>query len=68
MGRANIDFSGQPPEKATLLKVIGNTFILSMIETIAEGKVVAEKTGLGVQELHQFIEMMFPGPYVAYSN
>jgi 3-hydroxyisobutyrate dehydrogenase-like beta-hydroxyacid dehydrogenase len=29
MGRANIDFSGQPPEKATLLKVIGNTFILS---------------------------------------
>jgi hypothetical protein len=25
MGRANIDFSGQPSEKATLLKVIGNT-------------------------------------------
>lgn len=39
-----------------------------MIETIAEGQAVAEKTGLGVQELHQLIEMMFPGPYVAYSN
>jgi 3-hydroxyisobutyrate dehydrogenase-like beta-hydroxyacid dehydrogenase len=68
MGRASVDFRGQPPEKATLLKVIGNAFILSMIETIGEGQVVAEKTGLGVQELHQFIEMMFPGPYVAYSN
>ena len=68
MGRANIDFSGQEPNKATLLKVIGNTFILSMIETISEGMVVAEKTGLGVEDLHQFIETMFPGPYVAYSN
>jgi len=68
MGRANIDFGGQPAEKATLLKVIGNTFILSMIETISEGQVVAEKTGLGVDDLQQFIELMFPGPYVAYSN
>ena len=68
MGRANIDFAGQEPNKATLLKVIGNTFILSMIETISEGMVVAEKTGLGVEDLHQFIQTMFPGPYVAYSN
>jgi 3-hydroxyisobutyrate dehydrogenase-like beta-hydroxyacid dehydrogenase len=68
MGRANIDFSGHSPEKATLLKVIGNTFILSMVETISEGQVVAEKTGLGVEILHQFLEVMFPGPYAAYSN
>jgi 3-hydroxyisobutyrate dehydrogenase-like beta-hydroxyacid dehydrogenase len=68
MGRAIIDYSGSEPAKATLLKVIGNTFILSMVETISEGHVVAEKTGLGVDELHQFIEAMFPGPYTAYSN
>jgi 3-hydroxyisobutyrate dehydrogenase-like beta-hydroxyacid dehydrogenase len=68
IGRANINFGGQPAEKATLLKVIGNTFILSMVETLSEGLVVAEKTGLGVDALHQFLEMMFPGPYVAYSN
>jgi 3-hydroxyisobutyrate dehydrogenase-like beta-hydroxyacid dehydrogenase len=49
---------GALPEKATLLKVIGNSFILSMIETIAEGQVVAEKTGLGVKELHQFIKVI----------
>jgi 3-hydroxyisobutyrate dehydrogenase-like beta-hydroxyacid dehydrogenase len=68
MGRANIDYSGQPQSKATLLKIIGNTFILSMVETLSEGHVVAEKSGLGVAELHSFIETMFPGPYTAYSN
>jgi 3-hydroxyisobutyrate dehydrogenase-like beta-hydroxyacid dehydrogenase len=68
IGRANTNFSGQSAEKATLPKVIGNTFILSMVETISEGQVVAEKTGLGVDALHQFLEMMFPGPYEAHSN
>ncbi|EXJ80827.1 hypothetical protein A1O3_07111 [Capronia epimyces CBS 606.96] len=68
MGRANIDFSGQEPGKATLLKVIGNTFVVSMVETLSEGHVIAEKSGLGVDELHKFIEVMFPGPYTAYSN
>lgn len=68
MGRENIDFSGQEPSKATLLKVIGNTFVLSMVEALSEGHVVAEKSGLGVDELHKFIEIMFPGPYTAYSN
>lgn len=68
MGRAIIDFSGQPPSNATLLKVIGNTFILNMVETLSEGHVLAEKSGLGTSNLHQFIETMFPGPYTAYST
>ncbi|EXJ90380.1 alcohol dehydrogenase [Capronia coronata CBS 617.96] len=68
MGRANLEFSGQEPSRATLLKLIGNTFVLSMVEALAEGHVVAEKSGLGVDTLHQFIELMFPGPYTAYSN
>ena len=68
MGRAIIDFSGQPARKALLLKVIGNTFILNMIEALSEGHVLAEKSGLGNAELHQFIETMFPGPYTAYST
>jgi len=68
MGRANVDFSGQEPSKATLLKVIGNTFILGMVNALAESHVVAEKSGLGVEELHKFIEVMFPGPYTAYST
>ena len=68
MGRANIDFKNQPQGKATLLKVIGNTFIFNMIEALSEGHTLAEKSGLGNDNLHQFIEIMFPGPYTAYST
>lgn len=68
MGRANIDYSDQPHRKATLLKIIGNTFILNMVETLSEGHTIAEKSGLGNDNLHQFIETMFPGPYTAYSG
>ena len=50
------------------MKVIGNTFILNMVETLSEGHVLAEKSGLGNDNLHQFIETMFPGPYAAYST
>lgn len=68
IGRACVDFGGQPVGKATLLKVIGNTFILNMVEALSEGHVLAEKSGLGTENLHQFIETMFPGPYTAYST
>lgn len=68
MGRADIDYSNQPAGNATLLKVIGNTFILNMCEVLSEGHVLAEKSGLGTQNLHSWIETMFPGPYAAYSN
>lgn len=68
VGRANVDYSGREPSTATLLKVIGNTFIVGMVNALSEGHVVAEKSGLGVEELHKFIEVMFPGPYTAYSN
>lgn len=68
IGRAIIDFGGQSIGKATLMKVIGNTFILNMVESLSEGHVLAEKSGLGSENLHQFIEVMFPGPYSAYST
>jgi 3-hydroxyisobutyrate dehydrogenase-like beta-hydroxyacid dehydrogenase len=68
MGRAVIDYSNQPHGSATRLKIIGNTFILNMVETLSEGHTLAEKSGLGSDRLHQFVETMFPGPYTAYSN
>ncbi|KKY22021.1 putative 6-phosphogluconate dehydrogenase 2 [Diplodia seriata] len=68
MGKSVIDFSGQAHGKATLLKVIGNTFVFNMIEALSVGHTLAEKSGLGTDNLHQFIETMFPGPYTAYSN
>jgi 3-hydroxyisobutyrate dehydrogenase-like beta-hydroxyacid dehydrogenase len=68
MGRANIDFSGQEPRKATLLKIVGNTFVVGMVTALSEGHTLAEKSGLGTDDLHALIETMFPGPYTAYSN
>ncbi|KAF1926393.1 uncharacterized protein M421DRAFT_422731 [Didymella exigua CBS 183.55] len=68
LGRATINFSAQPAGNATLLKVIGNTFILNMVNQLSEGHVLAEKTGLGVDNLHAFITAMFPGPWAAYSQ
>ena len=68
MGRANIDFSDQPQGKAKLMKVIGNIFIFNMTETLAEGHTIAETSGLGHENLHTFVETLFPGPYVTYSS
>lgn len=68
MGKSIIDLSDQEPGQATRLKILGNSFVLNMVEVLSEGHVVAEKSGLGIHNLHKFIEMMFPGPYTAYSN
>ncbi|KXX79185.1 putative oxidoreductase YfjR [Madurella mycetomatis] len=68
MARGEIDMSDEPYDKALKLKLIGNTFILNMVEQLAEGHVLAEKSGLGTQYLHQWVENMFPAPYAAYSN
>ena len=68
MAKAIIDLSGKEPGKATMLKLIGNSFVINMVESLSEGLVVAEKSGLGTDNLHKFIEIFFPGPYTAYSN
>jgi len=68
MGRAEINLSDLPPGTATTLKAIGNSFIFNMVGTIAEGHVLAEKTGLDSAKLHGYIEALFPGPYTSYSN
>jgi len=66
MGRAVIDFGDQPYGKATTLKLIGNTMILNMVESLSEANVLAEKSGLGSDNLYKFVEIMFPGPYTSY--
>jgi 3-hydroxyisobutyrate dehydrogenase-like beta-hydroxyacid dehydrogenase len=68
IAKSFMDFSNQPHATASQLKILGNTFVLRMVESIAEGHVVAEKCGLGTDALHQFFEEVFPGPYVAYSG
>ena len=68
IARENILFEDQDPAKALTLKIIGNTMVLHMVESLAEGHTLAEKTGLGTQQFHDFVSTMFPGPHAAYSN
>jgi len=68
MGRAIVDFSDQAHGQSTLLKIIGNTFVFNMVESLAEGHTLAESSGLGAENIHKFVETMFPGPYTAYST
>ena len=39
-----------------------------MIAQLGEANVLAEKSGLGIDALQQFINLIFPGPYEAYSQ
>jgi 3-hydroxyisobutyrate dehydrogenase-like beta-hydroxyacid dehydrogenase len=68
MAKSEIDMSDQPYEKALQLKLIGNTFILNMVEQISEALVLSEKSGLGTQYLHDLVKSLLPGPFAAYSD
>lgn len=50
------------------MKIVGNIFIVNMIETVAEGMVFSEKTGLGDGNLQKFLSVVFPGPYMIYAK
>ncbi|BDD61426.1 hypothetical protein MPDQ_001177 [Monascus purpureus] len=66
--RGIIDMSGQDVGRASLLKVLGNTFILNMVETLGEALVVAEKSGLGTDVYQQWVNAFFPGPVAGYAT
>ncbi|KAK9458768.1 NAD binding domain of 6-phosphogluconate dehydrogenase-domain-containing protein [Lipomyces oligophaga] len=70
MGRMSIDLSDDPDVgKATTLKVIGNTVILGMVESLSEGHVLAEKSGVGCANFEKFIAALFgQSPYLPYSK
>lgn len=68
VGRSIINLGGQPYSASSTLKIIGNTFILNMVNQLAEGHVLAETTGLGSANLQKFIDAMLPGAYSAYSS
>lgn len=63
-----IDMSGQDVGRASLMKVLGNSFILNMVESLGEALVVAEKSGLGTDVYQQWVDSMFPGPIAKYAD
>ncbi|KAG9257541.1 6-phosphogluconate dehydrogenase 2 [Emericellopsis atlantica] len=68
MAKAEIDMTDKPYGQALKLKVLGNTFVLAMVEQLAEAHTVAEKSGLGTEYVNDFVQALFGGPYAAYSS
>lgn len=66
--KATIDMSDEDVGRATTLKLLGNTFILNMVETLAEGMVAAEKSGLGREAYREWVHMFSPGPFAKYAD
>ncbi|EIN05803.1 hypothetical protein PUNSTDRAFT_145719 [Punctularia strigosozonata HHB-11173 SS5] len=60
---------GEDVGNAELMKVTGNMFIMTVNESLAEALTLAEKSGLGPDRVHEFVQTMFPGsPYENYSK
>ncbi|OCB92050.1 NAD-binding protein [Sanghuangporus baumii] len=68
IGRKVIDLGGNL-EKAPTLKLIGNSTILGLMETMAEALTLGEKTGVGAPAVHELIQTLFPNPIMLnYAN
>ena len=51
VGRATIECVEQAAEQSSLLKIIANIFILNVVEILAEGLTMAEKTSVAPEKL-----------------
>ncbi|KAK4050930.1 hypothetical protein OIO90_004906 [Microbotryomycetes sp. JL221] len=68
MGRKVLDV-GSNVEKASAFKLNGNFMVLGMIELLAEGLTLAEKTGVGSELMMTFINEFMPAPSaIGYGN
>jgi 3-hydroxyisobutyrate dehydrogenase-like beta-hydroxyacid dehydrogenase len=68
VSRAHIVVSDTDAGLASTLKIVANTFVLSMVEALAEGHTLAEKAGVGSGPLEQVLGFTFPGLHQLYSN
>ncbi|EIN05806.1 6-phosphogluconate dehydrogenase family protein [Punctularia strigosozonata HHB-11173 SS5] len=68
MGRKVIEM-GEDVGNAGLMKITGNIFVMTVNESLAEALTFAEKSGLGPERIHDFVQAMFAGtPYELYSK
>jgi 3-hydroxyisobutyrate dehydrogenase-like beta-hydroxyacid dehydrogenase len=66
MARANIDFTDEEVGKASTMKLIGNSMVISLVEKLSESLTLAEKSGVGTEPLKQWLELMYPGVLPKY--
>lgn len=68
MGRKVMDFGGNQ-EVASRFKLLGNSFILGMIELLGETMTLADKTDVGAGRFYEFLQEMFPSqPTMTYGR
>lgn len=68
IGRVIID-CGTDIQKGFELKLVGNFFISGVVELLAEGMTLADKSGLTQEKLMEFINLMFPAvPFKGYGT
>lgn len=68
MGKAEINMADRPYGTASTMKLIGNTFILNLVTQLSEAFTVAEKSGVGVEPLKEFIDSLLGGIASAYGD
>lgn len=60
---------GTDPHLANVLKLVGNFFVISAIETLSEALTLAEKAGLKVETVLDVIKALLPVPlFLGYST
>lgn len=61
IGRGVMDV-GDSARLGNTMKLVGNYYIMSMLELIAEGMTLGEKNGLDRQHVVHFLKEVFQGP------
>ena len=61
MGRGVLDV-GDSPRLGSVMKLVGNFYIMSMMELIGEGLTLADKNGLQRDAVVHFLKESFQGP------
>ena len=60
MGRGVLDI-GENPSEGSVMKLVGNFFISSIIEILAEGMSLGEKNGVARSHVVDLVSKLFPG-------
>lgn len=69
MSKSIVDLKTEDVSRASSFKLIGNFFVVGMIELMAEGLSLAEKANVDQQAVLQLIETFFPTPaWIGYSR
>ncbi|GAA5986907.1 hypothetical protein JCM11641_006588 [Rhodosporidiobolus odoratus] len=68
MGRKSLDV-GSNVERAASFKLIGNGMIIGVIELLAEGFTLADKSGVGSDLLYEWVKEFLPAPsFIGYGG